>query len=116
MQKMARGRRPLCGVVIAGLLLMTSPALASQHTSMRKAGRGLAALTTGFLEVPGQMLKTTERDGVAMGFTLGLAEGVGRMVPRYLVGVYELLTCPLEAPVRFQPILEPEFPWGHFEE
>jgi hypothetical protein len=28
-----------------------------------------------------------------------------------VIGVYEVLTCPFEAPPNFKPIMEPEFSW-----
>ena len=51
----------------------------------------------------------------AAGAALGFAKGLGMIVPRVLVGVYEFVTCPIPAPADFRPILEPEFPWSHFE-
>ena len=53
--------------------------------------------------------------GYGWGFTLGFAQGLGKTVVRELVGVYELLTAPFPLPSGYQPILEPEFPWGYFE-
>lgn len=98
------------------LCLLTTPALAVEQSAARKVGRGLAALTTGFLEVPGNVVKLTRERNAIWGFTLGIAIGAGKMVPRYLVGVYEFLSAPLPYPARFQPILEPEFPWGYFDD
>jgi hypothetical protein len=32
------------------------------------------------------------------------------------IGVFEFLTCPFETPPDFKPILQPEFPWGHYQD
>lgn len=92
---------------------MTLAPTARAQTALRKAGRGLAAMTTGFLEVPGNIYKGSVEDGVGGGF-LGFAKGLGMIVPRTLVGVYEFVSCPIPAPSNFRPILDPEFPWGYF--
>ncbi|MCH7644790.1 MAG: exosortase system-associated protein, TIGR04073 family [Myxococcales bacterium] len=84
-------------------------------TAARKAGRGLAAMTTGFLEVPGNMVAATREQGPAMGLPLGFVIGLGKLVVRELVGVYEFVSAPFEAPAGFQPIIDPEYPWDYFQ-
>ena len=71
-------------------------------------------MTTGFLEVPGNMYRDGQAEGPG-GVALGFAKGLGLLVPRTLVGVYEFVTAPIPAPAGFRPILTPEFPWGYFE-
>ncbi len=116
-----RSRRAAIWIGVPVLVcLLTSPALAVdrnvEHTAARKVGRGLAAMTTGFLEVPGNIVKISRERGPVWGFTLGFVIGLGKIVPRTLVGVYEFLTAPFPAPPDFEPMLEPEFPWGYFDE
>lgn len=41
--------------------------------------------------------------------------GLGRLVVRELVGVYEFVSAPFPAPPGYEPILQPEFPWDYFE-
>jgi putative exosortase-associated protein (TIGR04073 family) len=103
---------------LASLVILVLPAAASavQYTPARKAGRGLAAMTCGFLEIPGNMVAETRRRGPGYGLTLGFAMGLGRVVVRELVGVYELLSSPFPLPAGYGPIIDPEFPWGYFEE
>ena len=96
------------------LAVFTAPIGASADTSADKAGRGLAAITTPFLEIPGNIVDTTERHGYATGWTVGLARGIGMTVLRPLVGVYELVTAPFPAPENFEPILQLEYPWSYF--
>jgi putative exosortase-associated protein (TIGR04073 family) len=97
-------------------LLFPSSALAAEGSAARKLGRGLAAMTCGFLELPGNIVKMSRERGPAWGYTLGFAKGLGGIVVRELVGVYEFLTAPFELPADFEPIIEPEFPWGYFED
>lgn len=86
----------------------------SGYTAVDKLGRGLAGMTTGFLEVPGNIVKETEAKG-AVGFPIGLATGLGMLVTRELVGVYEFVSAPFPVPSGFRPILNPEYPWDYFE-
>jgi len=84
------------------------------HTAAQKLGRGLAGMTTGFLELPGNIVKETRAKG-AVGFPIGLATGLGMLVTRELVGVYEFISAPFPVPAGFRPILTPEYPWDYFE-
>ena len=107
-------RRLACVALAAGLLAL--PGTAGAQSAARKVGRGLAAMTTGFLEVPGNIVQVNNERGPGWGFTLGFVQGLGMIVVRELVGVYEFVTCPIEVPSGFQPIIQPEFPWSYFEE
>jgi putative exosortase-associated protein (TIGR04073 family) len=97
------------------VLLLSSAAPADAQTATRKFLRGLAGMTTAFLEVPGNMVEETNKRGAAEGIPLGFAIGCGMIVPRVLVGVYEFVSAPFPFPEHYDPILEPEFPWGYFE-
>jgi putative exosortase-associated protein (TIGR04073 family) len=111
-------RRPAAAgaAILALVVLLPTVAGAVEYTAARKVGRGLASMTTCFLEVPGNMVKMTRERGYGWGFTLGFATGVGKLIPRVLVGVYEFVSAPFPLPAGYKPILEPEFPWGYFEE
>jgi len=104
--------------VVAVLAIVTLPNAyahkATSHTSSQKFGRGLAGMSCGFLEIPGNIVKETKAKG-AVGFPIGLATGLGMFVTRELVGVYEFLSAPFPVPAGFQPILNPEYPWDYFE-
>jgi putative exosortase-associated protein (TIGR04073 family) len=101
------------GLLVLAVLVLAAPAGA--QTAARKFGRGLAAMTMGFLEVPGNMVAEQRARGSAEGLPLGFAKGLGMIVVRELVGVYEFLSAPFEAPAGYRPIIEPEFPWGYFQ-
>jgi putative exosortase-associated protein (TIGR04073 family) len=106
-------RAAVAALIVASFLLLPSHADA-QYTAARKAGRGLAGMTCGFLELPGNIAKTTRERGAGWGFTLGFVEGLGRIVVRELVGVYEFVSSPIALPEGYKPILSPEFPWDYF--
>jgi len=114
--RIARGSliRNLSIALAALAVVLVVPRDTFAQTALRKAGRGLAAMTTGFLEIPGNMYRDGQAEG-AGGVALGFAKGLGLLVPRTLVGVYEFVTAPIPAPAGFRPILTPEFPWGYFE-
>ena len=107
-------RRLVCAALVV-LSLGLAPELAHAQSAARKAGRGIAGMVTSWLEVPGNMYQMTNERGAGWGFTLGFVQGLGMIPVRTLVGVYEFLTCPLELPAHFEPIIGPEFPWSYFD-
>ena len=115
----AQSKRDLT-VLVSGMMLAASvatlvwPIISRADTPLHKAGRGLAAMTTPFLEIPGNIKVTTEREGAPAGWTEGFAMGLGMTLIRPVVGVYELLSAPFPAPSNYKPILKPEYPWSYF--
>src|SRR5438093_1268852 len=45
----------------------------------------------------------------------GFGKGLGMIIPRTLVGVWEFVSAPFPLPAGYEPILSPEFPWSYFE-
>ncbi len=101
-------------LLLVAVAMLCWPIASSADTPLEKAGRGLAAMTTPFLEIPGNIMETTRREGAPAGWTAGFAKGLGMAILRPPIGVYELLTAPIAAPANFEPILEPEYPWSYF--
>lgn len=106
---------PVACAVLTLALLIPAAAGAQEYTAARKCGRGLAALTLGVLEIPGNIVQESRTNGVVSGATIGFAVGLGKFVTREVVGAYEFLTSPFELPPGFKPVLAPEFPWQYFE-
>ena len=109
-------------IALFGMLaLLAFPAGALAHevrgerTAVSKAGRGLAEMTTGFLELPGNVVAVSRDQGALGGMTIGLAKGIGMIPVRELVGVYDFVTSPFPAPGHYDPVIEPEYPWSYFE-
>ena len=98
---------------ITALTIISMPN-AHAYTAADKFGRGLAGMTCGFLEIPGNIVKETRSKG-AVGFPIGLATGLGMTVTRELVGVYEFISAPFPVPAGFRPILSPVYPWDYFQ-
>lgn len=119
----ARRRRAavLSGSVALGLVLaLAAPApvwaQAGHYTPARKAGRGAAGLFLGVLEIPGNIVAETRRNGPIRGATIGTIMGVGMLIVRSGVGLWELCSAPWGLPNDFQPLIDPEFPWDYFTE
>lgn len=85
------------------------------YTAMDKLGRGLAGMTTGFLELPGNIVAESRDHGAGAAATVGVAKGIGMIPVRELVGVYNFVTAPIPYPDGYRPILHPEYPWQYFE-
>ena len=102
--------------VIAAFTVLTlfSFSNAYAQTAAKKFERGLAGMACGVLELPGNIYKETKAKG-GVGVPIGLATGLGMLVTRELVGVYEFLTAPFPVPSGFRPILSPEYPWDYFK-
>ena len=101
-------------VLFLAATLLAAEAPAEEYSSSRKFVRGLAGITTGFLEIPGNVYQESRQTNVGVGATLGLAKGLGMFVSRELVGVYELLTAPFAEPDEFVPVIAPEYAWQYF--
>jgi putative exosortase-associated protein (TIGR04073 family) len=111
----AMARRAGLALMVAAAMAVPSLASAEQYTPARKLGRGFAGMTCGVMELPGNIVQTSRERGPGWGLTLGVAQGLGMIVVRELVGVYEFVTAPIDAPSGYRPILHPEFPWEYFE-
>ena len=95
---------------------LTLPAVAGaqEDTAASKLGRGVAGVTLGILEIPGNIVQETRTNGVLSGMTVGFVVGVGKFVARELVGVYEIVTAPIPIPRDYAPVLAPEYAWNYF--
>ncbi len=87
----------------------------ARSPAIEKLGRGVAGVVAGVLELPSQMLDETRENGVASGMTVGFAKGVGGVVTRSMVGVYQILTAPFEQPKGLNTAMAHAYPWGGIE-
>jgi putative exosortase-associated protein (TIGR04073 family) len=107
--------------LLAALTLLALPVTAhgrtdaEQYTAATKLGRGLAAVTTGFLELPGNVIAVAREQGTVGGMTIGLAKGIGMIPVRELVGAYDIVSSPFAPPGNYDPVLDPAYPWRYFE-
>ncbi len=103
-------------VLVIALLGAADATAEAEGSSPRKLGRGLANLTTGVIVLPAKVIETTRAHGPFVGATWGVVKGFGWVVMTETIGLFEFLTCPFETPPDFKPILQPEFPWGHYQD
>ncbi len=103
-------------VLVFALLGAADATAEAEGSSPRKLGRGLANLTTGVIVLPAKVIETTRAHGPFVGATWGVVKGFGWVVMTETIGLFEFLTCPFETPPDFKPILQPEFPWGHYQD
>jgi putative exosortase-associated protein (TIGR04073 family) len=100
-------------LVLLGAVCLTA-SQAAAYDALDKLGRGFAGMTTSFLEVPGNIVAETRDHGAAQGIPVGFFKGLGMIVVRTPVGVYETLSAPIPAPAGYRPIIRPEYPWSYF--
>lgn len=79
---------------------------ATEYTAFDKLGRGLANLADAVVEIPGTMIRETNENGAASGWTNGVFNGIINTVKRAAVGVYEVASFPIPAPAGYEPILD----------
>lgn len=76
-----------------------------------KAMRGLANVTTGWLEFPKQIYTTYQEDGAAKGILVGPLKGVGMTLVRTVAGVAEFATFFIAYPGFYDPYFDPSYVW-----
>ena len=76
-----------------------------------KAVRGVANVTTGWLEFPKQIYLTYKEDGVAKGIFVGPLKGIGMTLVRSVAGLGEFFTCFVAYPGFYDPYFDPAYVW-----
>ena len=107
-------KKKIAAVLVLAVLLVGigQPAFAEQDTGRliaTKLFRGIANAGTGWMEIPKQIILTSQEEGTWKGISWGLVRGIGYAVGRSVVGGYEIATFPIPVPERFRPIMHPEY-------
>lgn len=76
-----------------------------------KAVRGIANITTGWMEIPKQIYISYSEDGPTKGIFVGPLKGIGMTVVRTVSGVGELATFFIAWPGFYAPYFEPAYVW-----
>lgn len=106
-------RRVKFAVVIFIAAAMTMlPCEAEAQNAVRKLGRGLANVATGWAELPLEIARETSEKSEISGLFVAPFIGLFKAVGRTLTGVYETATFPIPLPSGYRPLLEPEFLMG----
>jgi putative exosortase-associated protein (TIGR04073 family) len=91
--------------LIAGFAVVSTPSYADNAGD--KLIRGAGNILTSWVEVPHQVSVEIKESNSIMGITVGLARGLGMMVARTFIGVYEVATFPVPIPEFYEPMIEP---------
>lgn len=95
-------------LALSFMAALATPAFCGGATT--KLGRGICNIATSPLEFFNQTNLTNQSDGAFAAITVGVLKGVGWIVGRALVGVYETVTFMLPWPDDYGPILrDPEY-------
>lgn len=76
-----------------------------------KALNGFTNINTAVLEIPKNIINTTNDSNVAFGFVGGAVKGILNTVGRMMTGLTDLIT----APIITKPIVQPEYIWQDFD-
>ncbi len=74
-----------------------------------KLTRGLMGIATGWLELPNQIVDTSQQRNVFVGITWGALKGAGQGLLREAVGVYETVSFLVPVPANYAPLLYPVY-------
>jgi putative exosortase-associated protein (TIGR04073 family) len=109
--------RSLFSLLFATLLITASTlAVADEQQSYgakvgNKALHGIANLTTSLLELPKNIINTSNQSNVAYGFIGGTAKGILNTVGRMMVGLSDVVTAPLPT----KQYIYPYYVWDDFD-
>jgi len=100
--------RKIITIAVIGILFISSVSYAD--TPVQKLLRGVTNIATCPLEVPYRASEANKKYGIVSGLTWGIVYGFYRMGTRAVVGVYEMLMCPLNIPKEYGPVIDdPEY-------
>ena len=102
------------------LFAMTAPAaqgaeLESPGTPMRKLQRGFLNVALSPWEIAHELSTDKKSDRVVPTWASGLVRGSVYAVGRAATGIFEMVTFPVPVPAKYEPVVEPEFEWQHFD-
>lgn len=95
------------------LCMVAAPAAMADNYGNQVANKftsGLANTVTGWMELPKNIVNTTQQQNIGMGLTVGLVKGVAHTVGRTLVGAFELVTFFVPTP----EYIHPRYVWQPF--
>ncbi len=76
-----------------------------------KALNGFANMTTAILEIPKEIINTTNNSNMVLGPIAGGLKGMINTVGRLGIGVIDLIT----APIPTKPVVQPVYVWDDFD-
>ncbi|MGR8978868.1 MAG: exosortase system-associated protein, TIGR04073 family [Gammaproteobacteria bacterium] len=104
--------------VLAGALSSVGVAVADEHNRdylsrfTSKLNQGFFNTTTGFVELPKNIVNISHDQNIFVGLSWGLLRGTVHAVSRTVVGAAELITSPIPT----DPYITPPYVWERFSE
>lgn len=89
--------------------------LENSGTPLRKLQRGFLNVALSPWELAHELSQNKKTDSLVPTWFGGIGRGSLYTVGRALTGVYEMVSFPIPAPANYEPVLQPEFAWQHFE-
>lgn len=74
---------------------------------LNKLGRGATNLVTCWAEIPATAIRVSQEKDPALGWTVGVAEGVFTALLRGATGLFDTVTCVI--PPYDKPLMQPEY-------
>ncbi len=108
---------PLPAIIFATLLMTISPLTpADEHETYgsivgRKALNGFTNMTTSVLEIPKNIINTSNQSNIAYGVVGGLAKGILNTAGRMISGLADFVTAPLPT----KQFVHPAYIWNDFD-
>ena len=87
------------------------PAETIAHPMAKKFFRGLLNISTGWGEVPRQIVLTQVSDNLPKSLTVGVFKGILMTFVRTGAGVYDTVAFLSAAPGYYDPVLDPPYVW-----
>ena len=81
------------------------------HPMAKKFFRGIVNVSTGWGEIPRQIVLTSISDNLPKSLTVGVLKGLLMTVVRTGSGVYDTASFLSSAPGYFDPVLDPPYVW-----
>jgi putative exosortase-associated protein (TIGR04073 family) len=105
-------KKQMRSVLLASLMGMASLHVDAEGANgmSEKLGHGFSNLALAWLEIPKNVVLTTNQSNVAVGLTGGTIRGIVHTSGRILSGVVDLVSFPFPT----QPVAEPGYVWQNF--
>jgi putative exosortase-associated protein (TIGR04073 family) len=107
--------------VLSGALLSAGPSHADEHNYLSgfssRVNQGFFNTTTGWIEIPKNVVNISHDQNIFVGATWGLLRGTAHAVSRTLVGAGELILSPI--PITddgYDNYITPPYVWERFSE
>ena len=104
--------------ILVGSLVTASPGFADDHKQSylsgftQKVSQGFFNVTTGFIELPKNIVNISSDSNIFVGMTWGTIRGVAHSVSRTVIGAAELITSPIPT----DDYITPPYVWERFSE